>query len=414
MIKAWICISILLVVLSVSLAQTRKRADPKKTSAPPAPLAYSEVLEGVEGVVKKHWGEDELIQYLVTHKVDFPITDGVKEDLKKHGASDKVIEALLQVAPPAPPPEVKPKKIQTGALSIRCAPADCDISLNGQAAGSTQNGELNLADLRIGDAVIDFARKGYITQQKSVQISADTSIPVSATLEPDNSTKAEFGRQAARHMLTALGLEKDRKQLWALAASGSATSWDADGKDSEWSLEFAFGAPNLLKMDARGPAGNITLLCRGEHCVPKKKGGLLGGNHSKAPALDGLTANLMLFARCDYAAMLDRLTSPSNQMSAPSFEEAGEHDQHFTVRATDVSFDVLLGAQLWPTSIVWTPKSGLGAGLTITFGAYTRFADFQYPSHTDIKLPGAGQRGIQIRFDSLRQELNLREAEFPQ
>jgi hypothetical protein len=101
-------------------------------------------------------------------------------------------------------------------------------------------------------------------------------------------------------------------------------------------------------------------------------------------------------------------------MSAPSFEEAGEHDQHFTVRATDVSFDVLLGAQLWPMSIVWTPKSGLGAGLTITFGAYTRFADFQYPSHTDIKLPGAGQRGIQIRFDSLRQELNLREAEFPQ
>jgi hypothetical protein len=411
MIRAKIGISILLVVLSVGLAQTRRRIDPKKSSAPPAPLAYSDVLEGIEGVVKKHWGEDELIQYLVAHKVDFPLTDGVKEDLRKHGASDKVIEALVQVSPPPPPPEVKPKKIPTGALSIHCAPADCDISLNGQSAGATQNGELNLADLRIGDAVIDFARKGYITQQKSVQISADTAIPVSATLEPDNSTKGEFGRQALRQMLTALGLEKDRKQLWTLAASGSATSWDADGKDSEWSLEFAFGAPNLLKMDAHGPAGNVTLLCRGEHCVPKKKG---GGKHSKAPALDGLTANLMLFARCDYAAMLDRLTGPSNQMSAPSFEEAGEHDQHFTVQATDVSFDVMLGSQLRPTSIVWTPKSGLGAGLTITFGAYTRFADFQYPGHTDIKLPGAGQHGIQIRFDSLRQELNLREADFPQ
>jgi hypothetical protein len=74
---------------------------------------------------------------------------------------------------------------------------------------------------------------------------------------------------------------------------------------------------------------------------------------------------------------------------------------------------VTIDSELRLTSIVSNPKSGLGAGLTVTFGSFLKVESFWYPRHTDIKLPGDSQHGIQIRFDSLREESNFHEKDFP-
>lgn len=408
-------LAIALLGISSLAAQPRRRTDPKKAAEPcTVPWTYTKVIEGVDGVGHL-WKEDEIVQAVSRCKVDFPVTDGVKDDLRKHGASDKLIDAILHAAPPAPP-EVKPKKVPKADLSIHCAPFECDISLNGQSAGVTQQGELNLPDLPIGQAVIDFTRKGYLSDQKTVEITAGSPNSISVTLAPDNSTKAEFGRRALQSMLAALGLDKDRKQLWELSTTGSATSWDSEGNSSEWEMNSAFLAPNMLRIDVRtagAPPGALMLACRGERCEPKKRSGVFSGKHPPPPA-ESLTTNLVQFARCHFAVMLAQLTNPSAKISAPSFDESGQQDQHFTVETTDVSFNVTIGPQLRLASIVSNPKSGLGAGLTITFGKYLKFADFQYPGHTDIKLPGEVKRGIQVRVDSILPQSNLREKDFPQ
>jgi hypothetical protein len=406
--RAGIALTILLLALSFGGAQTRR---PKKPAPPPTPLSYSKVLEGIEGIAKGSWKEDEFIQKVRNQKVDFPATDAVKENLRSLGASEHVIQAIVEVAP-APQPDLTPKKMPTGALIVHCSPAECEISLNGQPAGSSEHGELTIGTVPAGEITVDVTRKGYIAKQESVKIVAGGSTPLTVTLEPDNSTKTELGRQELQAMLKTIGLVTDRKALWTLAGTGSATAWSA-GKSSEWNIDFAFGAPNLLKMDAHGPDGNLTLLCRGDHCEPKKKGGFLGGKSLPTPAIEGLTTNLIQFARYHLAILLDQMTSPSSHPLALAFENPEEHEQHFTVETADVSYDVTIDSELRLTSIVSNPKSGLGAGLTVTFGSFLKVESFWYPRHTDIKLPGDSQHGIQIRFDSLREESNFHEKDFP-
>lgn len=409
----WLRLCACLIALSIALlpaysAQPAKRGSPPP---PPAPWPYTKVIRGIEGIASGDWKEEEVIRDVLKNKVDFAVTNEVRADLRKHGASDAMIDAILKVSLP-PPPEVRPKKIPTGNLAIQCTPAECDVTVNGNSAGATRKGELEISKVPAGDVAVDLSHKGYITQQKVVRIGAGGSNALSVALEPDFSTKAEFGGEALKASLTALGLGEDQKQLWVLAGNGTATSWDAEGKQSAWDIVFEFGPPNLLKMDARSAAGHVTLFCRAEHCE-KKKGGVFGGSHGKSPILDSLTANLTEFARCHLAAMLGLLTSHSSQPSAVSFDATVKQDQHFAVETSDMFYHVTLAPEALLSQVVEKPRNGLDSGLTVTYGSYFKIANFEYPSHTTVKLPGKAQHGLEVRFDFLRQESNLREKDFP-
>jgi hypothetical protein len=62
------------------------------------PWNYTKLLLGVNGIGHL-WKEDEIIQVISRCKVDFPVTEGVRDDLRKHGASGRLIEAIVKNAP---------------------------------------------------------------------------------------------------------------------------------------------------------------------------------------------------------------------------------------------------------------------------------------------------------------------------
>src|ERR1700730_12446494 len=126
------------------------------------------------------------------------------DKLKSIGASDEILKLIkgkaMPVAvtlPPKPPP--------AGRIALTCAPAQCDIRLNGTSLGPTQGGILELAALAPGAWAVDFKKDGYIGSQSFVAVEAERTTPVSAVLTPNRATQEAFGAELFRKVVLVLG-----------------------------------------------------------------------------------------------------------------------------------------------------------------------------------------------------------------
>ena len=93
-----------------------------------------------------------------------------------------------------------------GTVLLTCAPAECDISLDGTAIGTTQDGRLELKK-RPGKLVIDFNAKGYMGHQATLTVDADRTVPVSVVLEPSRATLEAFGADLLKKVIQAVAGE---------------------------------------------------------------------------------------------------------------------------------------------------------------------------------------------------------------
>jgi hypothetical protein len=323
--------------------------------------------------------------------------------LRDSGATEEVIAVIKKIAPPRP--------ITTGALAVRCAPAECEIKVNGKLIGTTTDGQLMLVALAAGDVTVDFAKEGYEPQHKAAKVTAGKMSEASATLEPTSVTKAENGKRLLSLMLNALGMDSGAKDFPPMTGSGSITSY-ADGKQSDWNFDLGVGSSTLIEMRAGSSAGNVNYLCSGQRCSERKKGHFpLLGSKSVQPAVAvTLETNLRAFAQYHLGPVLQSLVAPSVRLEATTASDKPEADQHLRAELSDSVYSLTLGPDLLPTVVEYESKMGLGSGLRILFGDYGNITGdekpksgsvLRYPRHTTIRLPDGEKHGIEVKLDKV-------------
>ena len=73
--------------------------------------------------------------------ISFALSSETLAKLESAGASDDILDVIKSKAKPVPPPApVPPKPVAKGMLSLTCAPAECQVSLNGTTIGPTAGG----------------------------------------------------------------------------------------------------------------------------------------------------------------------------------------------------------------------------------------------------------------------------------
>jgi hypothetical protein len=342
--------------------------------------------------------EQQAIYIINSDGVNFDASPENLNALRRLGASAAILEAIQKVAPPPAPVR--------GSLSVRCAPAECVVKIDGQSIGTTTHGQLVKDGLNLGEVVVDFEKEGYLTQQiAKVKITPQPGPVLSATLEPDDTTKAHNGKALYAAMLKAL---KVTDNLGTFSGSGSATSYV---KNTQNDFDFSFDASTASQMEmlVKNARGSLIYECAGEKCGEKKKGHFIlgsGGKQLPQAMIEELEPNLRAFSEHNLTSVLESLAASAVQFQSTTGNVQGNPEQHLRAEARDRSYEVTLGSDLLPTAVAYESKAGLGSGLKITFGDYTELATGWYPRRTTIRFPDAEQHGIEVRLDKVAPALN--------
>src|SRR6266404_4253120 len=207
----------------------RKNADPFLSGAP---FTFEQVLRllGQDAIPLRR--RKEAIQ---NRGLAFTPSPEEIDKLKSLGASEEMLKVIKGKAAPVAA-SLPPKPPSAGRIALTCAPAECDISLNGTSLGHTQGGILELAELAAGSWTVDFKKDGYIGFQSVVAVQAERTTPVSAVLTPNRATQEALGAELFRKVVLVLGGADALKELASTQAAGSATIPTHDGKSVRWTL----------------------------------------------------------------------------------------------------------------------------------------------------------------------------------
>ena len=391
-----------------AFGQSAARRDPFVDPAS-GPLSLKEVLDLVNSVKQGVESEGRVIRAIDARGVDFTFTVQSQSRLEQAGASARVTDLVRKKAPapvstpapppsPPPPPATPPPVQPTGTLTLHCEPSECEVSVEGGPVISTTHGSVSIPGLKIGEVVVDVRKQGYFGQQPSLVIRANLETSLAVTLEPDNPTRAEFGKRLFEAMRQAVGGTADHRAQLAFSTTGSATVIDRAGTSSEWNFSAAF-RPGQASLEVRGVAGRLKLDCRGETCQ---------ANSGKKPAIKGLSpehtlaveTGLRQFRSWQFAALADRLFSDEMRPTSKSADLTGSVEQSLRLEGRNEAFDVTLDKRLLPATVTVESKSGLDVGFTIGFADYVTLGSSQYPRTTEIKLPSSKQ-GVRIRLDDV-------------
>jgi hypothetical protein len=364
------------------------------------PVTLAKLLDLLRLVREDTETEGRILRAIEARGVDFPMTPTNAQTIAAAGGSAKLMEILGRKAPlpPAPPPPqpVQKKEEPRGALTVRCEPAECEISVRGGPPPlRTKNGTARISGLKLGEALVEIAKPGYSGQTHPVAIKSGADNSLLVTLEPSGNTQAEFGARLFKAMIEAAGGEAIHKDLEVFSATGSATLFDTAGSGTEWNLTATF-RPGQVTLEAKNSAGGLKLECRGETCQAQAGGKLFGKRLSREQA-QLLETNLRQFRTYHFAAFLDRIVSAGMQAKAKTANIPGSGEQHLRLEGKSEAYNISLDAQLLPTFITFESKTGLGSGLTLGFADYGLVGSSHYPRTTEIKFPD-GKQGLRVRL----------------
>ena len=166
--------------------------------------------------------------------VAFALSSDALVKLQSAGATDDMLDVIKSKAKPVAAAQVAPKPVAKGMLTLTCAPAECQVSLNGTTIRPTAGGKLEVAGLTPGSWTVDFAKEGFAGHQSTVLVEPAKSTMVDATLDPDRAAREAFGKQLFLKMIHALGGDDGLKTLGSVQAAGSTTLWGHDGSSVRW------------------------------------------------------------------------------------------------------------------------------------------------------------------------------------
>src|ERR1035437_5790810 len=393
---------------SISSAQQGQRRSvpapqaPRQTLDPfldPAngPVTLAKLLDLLQRVREGIQTENRILLAIEARGVDFQMTPANAQTIEAAGGSAKLKDLLERKAPPRPVlAPLSPAEEPTGALTVHGEPAECEITVRGGPPSlDTENGTARISGLKLGEALVDILKPGYLDQYRAVVIKSGADDILHVTLEPDANTQAQFGARLFKAMVEAAGGEATHKDLAVLSATGSATLFDTAGSGTEWNLTVTLH-PGQATFEAKNSAGGLKLECRGETCQAQPAGKLFAKRLSREQA-QILETNLRQFRTYQFAVLLDRIISAGMQATAKTANIPGSGEQRLRLEGKSEVYNISLDAQLLPTFITFESKTGLGSGVTLGFADYAIVGASHYSRTTEIKFPD-GKQGLRVRF----------------
>jgi len=381
---------------STSASRSKKSEDPFLNGAP---LTFEQLLKFAgQDAIPLHRRKEAILN----RGIDFSLTSDQVDKLKAAGASEEILKAVRSKAKPQivaslPPPL---KKDPMGTVALTCAPAECDISLDGTPIGATQDGRLELKK-RPGKLVIDFNAKGYIGHQSTFMVEADRTIPVSMVLEPTRVTLEAFGANLLKKVVQSVAGDDGLRELTNVQATGSLTVWSKEGASVRWSL-FMRNNPDRALFQAKAGAILHEVAFTGSEFTASK-------NLKGQDALD-LPTDLGFIRDYQISAVLTR-------MSAPQFKVVANHalptaDEEYPLVAENGTEKIAIGldSELRPQKVRITTATGVGSAL-ISYSDYVKGQKACYPKTVQIKPDGA-PHGIEVRFDNVDLSPKLNAADY--
>lgn len=332
------------------------------------------------------------------------------DQLKKAGASPELITAILHKAPAAakaaPPPAAPAPK--PGTLALQCAPAECDIFVNGVAKGHTQNGAAEIGNIPGGPVVVDFKKTGYMGEQVALVVKAGVRVSGSATLSPTPAMQQEIGTSIFARMLDKLGGKAGLAEASALVASGNATLWDQKGQRTEWNATGRLKlSSNLAYLEIKGAGLNWWMSLKGSD--PKRGG---SGKLKGSPIALDMEKFIRLYRDYQLAALVGRVESEKMKLSgmSPVADSSGKLDLRILGETDRYRFSVAPDGT--PEKVVYESTSGLGSGLEVVYADYAPVGKTAYPRTMAIRFADQAQHGIRLQFDDVKTAPKLSDREF--
>jgi len=332
--------------------------------------------------------------------VAFALSSDTLSKLQSAGAPEDVLDVIKAKAKPAPPPPA-PKPVAKGMLSLSCAPAECQVSLNGSSIGATEQGKLEVAGLTPGNWVVDFTKEGYSTQQSHVVVEPAKSASVTASLVPDRAAREAFGKQLFQKMIQALGGEDALITMSSVQARGSTTLWGHDGTSVRWSLLMRNRTDRALFQAKAGKILHEVMFDGSEFKASKN---LSGEDALELPTDFGLIRDNQL------PALISRLEHSAYKLIADHPDAAPGEEYSIEADSGTDKVSIGLDPQLRPQRVKISTDAGIGSML-ITYSDYVQNGNAFYPKTMLIK-PEGRQQGIEVQFDKLELNPNLKDTEY--
>ncbi len=341
--------------------------------------------------------------------LDFVASAEAIDKLKAAGASEEMLKvikgkartATASILPPPPsPPPPPPKREPKGDLTITCAPAECEVSLNGVPRGSTTGGTLGIG-LPPGDVAVDFKKDGYVGHQATVTVEADKTVSTAAVLDPNRATQEAFGAQLFQKVIQAMGGPDGVKELASVQASGSTTIWTCDSRSVRLTL-FMRNRPDRAFFQAAAGKGvlNEVLFVGGQYYTSKKK----------APDALEMATDFGLIRDHQLSALVAKLQGPALKLLASHAAPALGEEFSLFAEGGNEKISIGLDGDLLPQRVRIVTASGVGSE-TVTYSDYSRDGKAPYPKSMQIK-PDGWQHGIEVRFDTVQLNPKLNDNDF--
>jgi hypothetical protein len=331
----------------------------------------------------------------------FSLSTDMLSKLESAGASGDILDVIKSKAKPAPPPVVAPKPVAKGMLELTCAPAECQVSLNGTAIGATAGGKLEVAGLTPGNWVVDFTKEGFTAHQSTVVVESAKSTMAAAMLEPGLAAREAFGKQLFQKMVRALGGDDGLKTLGSVEASGSTTLWGHDGTSVRWTLLMRNRTDRALFQVKTGRILHEVMFEGSEFKASKN---LKGDEALQLPTDFGMIRDNQL------PALIARLGGPNYKLIANHPDPAPGEDYSIVAESGTDKISIALDANSRPQRVRIATEAGIGSML-ITYADYVQNGNSFYPK-TMLLKPDAQQQGIEVRFDKVELNPNLKDTDY--
>jgi hypothetical protein len=364
---------------------SKKIDDPFLTGAP---LTFDQVVKlAGQDAIPLHRRKEAILN----RGIDFTLTSDLADKLKAAGASEEILKAVRSKAKPmvaiaSPPP---PKKDPMGTVLLTCAPAECDISLDGTAIGPTQDGRLELKKLP-GKLIIDFNAKGYIGHQSTLMVEADRTIPISMVLEPSRVTLEAFGADLLKKVVQAVAGDDGLRELTTVQATGSLTVWSNSGSSVRWTLLMRNNPDRALFQAKAGAILHEVAFAGSEFTASK--------NLKGQDALD-LPTDLGFVRDYQVSAVLAKVSGPQFKVVANHPLPADGEEYPLVADNGTEKISIGLDNNLRPQKVLINTATGVGAAL-ISYSDYFKGERAFFPKTVQIK-PEGSPHGIEVRFDSV-------------
>jgi hypothetical protein len=333
--------------------------------------------------------------------IAFALSSDTLSKLESAGASDEILDVIKNKARTAAVSPAAPKVLAKGSLNLTCAPAECQVSLNGTSIGPTAAGTLEATGLTPGNWVIDFSKEGFVGNQRTVMVEAAKSTTLAVTLDPDRAVREAFGTRLFQKMIRAMGGEDWLKTLGSVQAVGSVTLWGSDGKSILWTLLMRNRADRALFQAKSGRLLHEVMFAGSEFKASKN---LKGEEALELPTDFGLIRDYQL------PALIARLQNARYKLVADHPDPAPSNEFVLFAEAGTETISVALDANWRPERVKIATAAGLGSAL-VTYSDYVQNGNAFYPKTMQIK-PDSQPQGIEVRFNTVELNPNLNDSDY--